>query len=249
MRRTTVIASLAVLGLTAAACSSEDAAESFLENALEQEGGGDVDLDFGSDGGFSIETDEGSMSIDEDGNFVITDESGEVITGDVDVDGDGGVTIESDEGDFSLESDGDGGVTIESDEGNFSMESDGEGSTTFQSDEGEMTINAFEGLPDDWPGDVPPPVGLEIDSGSSAVTEESVNFAVLGMSPAGAEFAAAYGQQLVAAGFEEQVNLSAPGGVQASYMRGENETVSVIGTENSSDAPWDFIISYFRQNS
>ncbi len=229
MRRTTIIASLAVLGLTAAACSSEDAAESFLENALEQEGGGDVDLDFGSDGGFSIETDEGSMSIDEDGNFVITDESGEVITGDVDVDGDGGVTIESDEG-------------------NFSMESDGEGSTTFQSDEGEMTINAFEGLPDDWPGDVPQPVGLDIENGSSAITGESLNFTVLGMSPAGADFAAAYGQQLVAAGFEEQVNLTAPGGIQASYQRGENETVSVIGTENSG-APWDFIISYFRQIS
>ena len=36
------------------------------------------------------------------------------------------------------------------------------------------------------------------------------------------------------------MNLVAPGGIQISYTRGEQENVSIIGTENSGE-PWDFI--------
>ena len=71
-----------------------------IEQLIESQGGGDVDLDLDGDGGFSVQTEEGGMSIDEDGNFVITDADGSVVTGNVDADGDG-VTVESEDGSFS----------------------------------------------------------------------------------------------------------------------------------------------------
>lgn len=88
------VAGVVLLG---GACSN--AAESGLENLIEEQGGGDVDLDLDGDGGFSIETEDGSMSIDEDGNFVVTDENGDTITGQADEDG--GVNIESEDGSFT----------------------------------------------------------------------------------------------------------------------------------------------------
>ena len=88
-----------VIGLLAfAACG--DSAENSIEQLIESQGGGNVDLDLDGDGGISIQTEEGGMTMDEDGNFVITDENGEQVTGNVDVDGDG-VTVESEDGSFS----------------------------------------------------------------------------------------------------------------------------------------------------
>ena len=85
-----------VLALTA--CG--DSAETGIEQLIESQGGGDVDLDLDTDGGISVQTEEGGMTMDEDGNFVITDENGDVVSGNVDVDGDG-VTVESEDGTFS----------------------------------------------------------------------------------------------------------------------------------------------------
>lgn len=81
-----------------AACGG--ATESGLEQLIESQGGGNVDLDLDGDGGFSIQTEEGGMSIDEDGNFVVTDEDGNVVTGDVDTDS-GEMNIETEDGSFS----------------------------------------------------------------------------------------------------------------------------------------------------
>jgi hypothetical protein len=90
---------LAVMGLgVLTACG--DSAENGIEQLIESQGGGDVDLDLDEEGGFSVQTEEGGMTIDEDGNFVITDENGDVVTGNVDVDGDG-MTVESEDGSFS----------------------------------------------------------------------------------------------------------------------------------------------------
>ncbi|MEO0493155.1 MAG: hypothetical protein AAF081_07055 [Actinomycetota bacterium] len=52
------------LALVTTACSSEDLAENLVEQAVENETGGDVDLDFDSDGdgSFTVETDEGSVT-------------------------------------------------------------------------------------------------------------------------------------------------------------------------------------------
>ena len=81
-----------------AACGN--ATETGVENLIESQGGGDVDVDLNGDGGFAVQTEEGGMSIDEDGNFVITDADGSVVTGNADSEN-GEFNMESDEGSFS----------------------------------------------------------------------------------------------------------------------------------------------------
>ena len=90
---------LVVAGCALAFAACGDAAENGIEQLIESQGGGDVDLDLDGDGGFSVQTEEGGMTIDEDGNFVITDADGSVVTGDVDTES-GGVNIESEDGSF-----------------------------------------------------------------------------------------------------------------------------------------------------
>jgi hypothetical protein len=82
-----------------------DSGEQGVEELIEQQSGGDVDVN-SDDGSFSIETEDGSMTVDEDGNFVVTDENGETITGSADSD-DGSMTVEGEDGSFS------GGATTE----------------------------------------------------------------------------------------------------------------------------------------
>lgn len=82
-----------------------DSAESGVEKLIEEQGGGDVDIN-SDDGGFSIQTEDGSMTVDENGNFVVTDENGETITGGADSD-DGSMTVGGEDGGFS------GGATTE----------------------------------------------------------------------------------------------------------------------------------------
>jgi hypothetical protein len=82
-----------------------DSAETGVEELIEEQGGGDVDIN-SDDGSFSVQTEDGSMTVDEDGNFVVTDENGETITGNADSD-DGSMTIEGEDGGFS------GGATTE----------------------------------------------------------------------------------------------------------------------------------------
>ena len=110
MARTTTIARLGiaigaagiVIGFTG--CGG-DATESGVEQLIESQGGGDVDLDLDGDGGFSVQTEEGGMSIDEDGNFVITDADGSVVTGNADSES-GEFTAESEDGSFRIDASG-----------------------------------------------------------------------------------------------------------------------------------------------
>lgn len=101
-RRTAVV--LAVVG-AAVLSSCGNAAESGVEQLIESQGGGNVDLDLDGDGGFSIQTEEGGMSIDEDGNFIVTDESGQVVTGNASEEG--GFSAEGEDGSFRVDVSGD----------------------------------------------------------------------------------------------------------------------------------------------
>lgn len=98
MRRPLEVLVVAGCAIAFAACG--DSAENGIEQLIESQGGGDVDLDLDGDGGFSVQTEEGGMTIDEDGNFVITDADGSVVTGEVDAEN-GGVNVESEDGSFS----------------------------------------------------------------------------------------------------------------------------------------------------
>lgn len=67
MRATTrpIAAALVAGTLLVAGCGGDDTGsptEEGLEELIEQQGGGDVDLDMGEDGDFSMETDEGSFT-------------------------------------------------------------------------------------------------------------------------------------------------------------------------------------------
>lgn len=101
IRTTAVLA--ATLALTAAACGG--GAEEGIEQLIENETGEDVELDLDGDGGFSVETEEGSFSVDEEGNIVIEGRDGEVTTGNIDAE-DGSFSMESEGGDeFSMNTD------------------------------------------------------------------------------------------------------------------------------------------------
>ena len=90
---------VAVLVLTTVGCGKSPT-EIGVEKIIESQTGGDVDLDFDDDGGYSIKTEDGSMTIDEDGNFEVVDKDGEVITGSGD--SDGNMTFEGDDGSFTM---------------------------------------------------------------------------------------------------------------------------------------------------
>ncbi|MCP3912936.1 MAG: hypothetical protein GY745_14620 [Actinomycetia bacterium] len=94
----------APLLLLTAACSGEDVAENILEEAIENETDGDVEID--DDGSITVETEEGTVSID-------VDEDG----GTINIEGEG----EDGEQTISVDSDEDGTVTVETDDGSTTM--------------------------------------------------------------------------------------------------------------------------------
>lgn len=82
LTRATAALALGALLVTGTACgaAAEKVGERAAERAIEAQGGGDVDLDL-DDGGFSIETDEGSASMDVDGNLRVDTEDGSFTAG------------------------------------------------------------------------------------------------------------------------------------------------------------------------
>ncbi len=101
IRRVIVVAA----GFAMALSACGNATETGIEQLIESQGGGDVDLDLDGDGGFSVQTEEGGMSIDEDGNFVITDADGSVVTGNADSES-GEFNMESEDGSFRVDASG-----------------------------------------------------------------------------------------------------------------------------------------------
>jgi hypothetical protein len=157
-----------------------------LEELIEEGTDGAVDIEVGDDG-LSVESDDGSFSIGEDGEFTVTDDQGNETTGRLDVD-DGELTIEGDDGDLQF----------------------GSGSE----------------FPAEWPGDVPRPEGIEVQSGIAVDDDATTSVVVTGTVAASAEsWAADYVAELEAAGFEETATFEAGTDVTSSL---ENDEWNVV---------------------
>jgi len=186
-----------IAALAAASAGCDNAAETGIEQLIESQGGGDVDLDLSGDGdGFSIQTEDGGMTFDEDGNFVITDESGNTIVGSAD--DQGNVVVESEDGSFSASGD----------EGEFNMESD----------DGSFDMTTGTEIPEQWPGDVPLPGAFE--PMGAAVFEESngLSITLTGQSSDGPlDFVDGYGAALEGAGFEQTSTFESEGAVSRTF--------------------------------
>ena len=178
---------LSAAGFAIALTSCGNATESGIEQLIESQGGGNVDLDLDGDGGFSMQTEEGGMTIDEDGNFVITDADGNVITGGADAES-GEFNVESDDGSFSA------GATTE--------------------------------LPEEWPGDIPEPSGLEISSATIIGSATETTISVTG-NVDGDGFVDGYASALESAGFSEDSTFKSDGTINNVYSNDE-WTVGVI---------------------
>lgn len=207
------LGSVAALAMLLAGCGeiAENLVEEGVEQAIEADSGEDVELDFNGDGGISIETEEGSMSIDEDGNFVIEGADGETVTGEANEDG------------FTV-TDEDGSSVIDIDEDN--------GQVTAETDEGSFT--AGPGMPDDWPGSVPQPSGLDDVNGSSIDADGQILITVGGTTSGDAtDYFDDYTGTLEDAGFSRSSYFEQDGFRQGLYD-GSDFVVSVVSDPDAS---------------
>jgi hypothetical protein len=76
-----VIAAGLILSMSACGAIAEKITEEGAERIIEAETGENVELDINGDGGISVRSAEGGFSLNEDGEFVITDAEGSVFSG------------------------------------------------------------------------------------------------------------------------------------------------------------------------
>lgn len=187
---------LGAMALLASACNDSPSEQS-LEQLIEQGAGEDVDIDFGEDGSFSIQTEDGefSIDIDDDGSFTF---EGDESSATFDSDGDGDANIDIVSGDVG----NDGTITITGEDGETAVV--GDDGFTVTNENGRTTFESGTGVPDQWPSDVPAPQGLTDATGGFVSDGSSTNLSAAGTTaePA-AVYLAEYAAALAAAGFTE----------------------------------------------
>jgi len=190
---------------------AENLLEEGVEKAIENDSGEDVELDFNGEDGIRIETDEGTMTIDGEGNMVIVGEDGETITAQATEDG---VTV--------TDGDGEEVLNIDDDNGQVTTES------------GEDSFTAGPGMPEQWPNAVPKPAGLEDVSGTTIVSNGNISISITGTSPGDAEgYFDEFASTLEDAGFTRSTFFEGEGIRQGTY-EGTDYTVSVFADGSTS---------------
>ena len=252
-----MVVSAAVIG----ACGGgQSAQEAVLERMVESETGGDIDLDIGDDGTFTLQSEDGefSVSVDGEGNADFSSAEG---SGTFSAD-DGQMTFEGDDGSATVEvdadGDGDGGFTVTSDgrevlsgefddSGDFSVtddegdtivgQTDDDGFTVVDAD-GETTFDSGTSIPDAWPGDVPRPEGLDGVEGVAIDQAGEAAISVSGSTDDGAAWLAAYSDAVLAAGFEDVGSMSM--GEEGEYF-GATRGDALISATWTSDGGTDVV--------
>lgn len=209
-----------VVAITTSGCGRlvERATEEAVEQAVENDTGGDVDVDF-SDGGVRIESDDGDVTFSADENGVQIDGT------------------DADGNDFSVDADGDG-FEAEGAEGEvITGSADGDGGLTIEGSEGEAVFVTSEGIPDQWPDDVPRPDGLSEVTGTYFGDGDDVSIVVTGT--VDSDFRTTfdrYTDALVDAGFDEESTFSqGDDTTTSSFIRGGQQiTVSIQSIDGTS---------------
>ncbi|NND73843.1 MAG: hypothetical protein HKN44_02450 [Ilumatobacter sp.] len=189
-RAATAVAALALLAASGCGKAAENLAERGIEEAIERESGGEVDVDLGG-GGFNVETDEGSIRVGDDGSFVVEGQDGEVITGGADDDG-----------------------------------------FNFQSEDGDNVFRAGDGIPSEWPSDIPRPDGLTTVQGTYTSSDGFAQTTVVG-TPSGtaADYLQAYAASLEGLGYERTSLFEGNGNSQYTF-EGPTYIVTLFGNDN-----------------
>ncbi len=242
MIRTNTIHLTLVAGAVAIAASGcgrliERATEEAVEQAIEADSGEDVEIDF-SDGEIRVESDEGDITFSADENGVQidgTDADGNDFSVDAD---ESGVDIESEDG-TSLEIDDDGTFVATDEDGEtITGEADEDGNFTVEGEDGETVFSTSEGLPEQWPDDVPEPEGLSDITGTYFADGEDLSIVVTGTTSAGVrDVLDSYAERLADAGFEEESTFTqGDEAASSTYQRGDRRvSVSVQSLADSTE--------------
>ncbi|MFT4657063.1 MAG: hypothetical protein ACJAXA_001670 [Candidatus Aldehydirespiratoraceae bacterium] len=244
LRSIATAGALTAVVLTASGCgaiierATEEAVEKIVEEAIEADTGGDVDIEFnddaitveasGEDGDIRFSVDQNGVQIDgtdADGNdfSVDGDEDG------FEVDGTNGEVFDIDSDGTFTATDEDGSVTT--------GEATEDGGFTVEGADGESVFTSGPGIPEEWPNDVPKPSGLIDPQGIHIDTGEQVNIMVTGQIDGDVdEIFNSYVSELEGAGFTEESTFTQAGELASgSFVNGDrtvNASVSSNGRTN-----------------
>lgn len=238
----------AVLAVLATGCgnlverATEEAVERAVEEAVDADTGGDVDVEFNEDG-ISVESDEGDFSLNVDENGVEidgTDADGNDFSLDADEDG-----INAEGQDGTLDVDSDGSFTATDADGDVTtgdVSSDGDSvDFTVEGEDGDAVFTSGEGIPEQWPSDVPEPEGLDEIIGTFISDAGVGNVVVTGTTSDSAQDAFDdYADRLTDAGFSEDTKLNQGDEFYSATFSKGDTTVNV--TAQASGGSTDVVI-------
>lgn len=215
----------------------EKATEEAVEQAIESDTGEDVEIDF-SDGEIRVESDDGDVTFSADENGVQidgTDADGNDFSVDAD---ENGLDIQGEDG-TSIEVDEDGTFTATDENGEtITGEADGDGGFVVEGSDGEAVFSTSDGIPEQWPDDVPQPEGLSNITGTYFADGEDVSIVITGTTSDDLRDALdRYADELQDAGFDEESTFTqGDEAASSTYVRGERRlSVSIQSTGGSTE--------------
>ena len=213
----------------------ERATEEAVAQAIEADSGEDVEIDF-DDGEIRVESADGDVTFSADENGVQidgTDADGNDFSVDAD---ENGLEVDSENG--SRDVDDDGTVTATDENGEVFTGEAGDDGITVEGSDGEAVFSTSEGIPEQWPDDVPAPDDLTDVTGTYFAEGDALSIVVTGNTSGDLQDVFdRYTDRLEDAGFEEESTFTQGDEAASSfYVRGErNMTVSIQSTGDSAE--------------